>query len=250
MKSSRWLSTNTSSQTNSRSLESESQGNELRFSFVTRSPKDSFSHLIWTSLHRLTHVLNSVFLLLANFSSFFKIPLKFCLLWEDTSTTPNIKSMLTHFSLSEYFIFIPLWLYLLHFAVWVLPFSMPSVSIASNIQEDWHTESGMNCAGQLGYIWSRPYGEVLGSLRMRQLPPLRDLYVLPKSSSPFSFWAALLALWLRSPGTQYNFTTLTRFLGRFVKHCVSQGQSCIFFISVFTAHILSDSPELLYDLLS
>ena len=46
---------------------------------------------------------------------------------------------------------------------------MPSVSIASNIQEDWHTESGMNCSGQLGYICSRPYGEVLGSLRMRQL---------------------------------------------------------------------------------
>ena len=114
---------NTSSQTNSRSLESESQGYELRFSFVTRSPKNSFSHLIWKSLHRLTYVLNSIFLLLANFSSFFKI-LKFCLLWEDTSTMPDIKAMLTHFSLSEYFIFIPLWLYLLHFSVWVLPFSM------------------------------------------------------------------------------------------------------------------------------
>ena len=127
---------------------------------------------------------------------------------------------------------------------------MPSVSIASNVQEDWHTESGMNCAGEFGYIWSRPYREVLRSLRMRQLLPLRNFYILQKSSSPFSFWAALLALWLLSPGTQYHFTTLTRFLGRFAKHCVSQGQSCIFFISVFTAHLLSDSPELLYDLLS
>lgn len=59
MKSSVWLSTNPSSQTNSRSLESESQGYELRvfFFFVTSSPKNSFSHLVPKSLHRLTHVL-------------------------------------------------------------------------------------------------------------------------------------------------------------------------------------------------
>lgn len=176
-------------QTNSRSLESESQGYELRFSLLHVLQK---IHLvIWFGNLCIgsPHVWIAFFLLLANFSSFFKI-LKFCLPL-GTSTTPNIKAMLTRFpsrsTLSSFLCDSICCIFL--FGVAFLHEKMPSVSIASNVQEDWHTESGMNCAGSLVTSDLEPSERSSGN-RMRQLLPLGNFYILQKSSPhPFSFWA-------------------------------------------------------------
>lgn len=120
---------------NSTSFESESQGQELRFCFVSSSSGNSLTQLVWESLHMLAHVSDAIFSFLANSGSFFKIPFKFYLLWEDTSATLNTKLTLSYSFLSEHFIFIPLLPYVLHFAVLVLPFvlyeKMPSVPTAT-----------------------------------------------------------------------------------------------------------------------
>ena len=82
---------------------------------------------------------------------------------------------------------------------------------------------------------------------MRQVLPRGTVTFKEKLSSVLLRCAA--GPWLLSPGTQPHLTTLPRLLGQLGKGCVSQGQGCIF-ISEFTAHTLSDSPELLYDVLS
>lgn len=141
------------------------------------------------------------------FGSLFKIPFKCYLLWEDTSATPNTKSILSHSFFSEHSIFIPFVFCLLHFALRALPFFslwgkklIENRSIAANVQEELCVESLMDCAGESGHLWPGHCREISGTLKVRQPLRLRNCKFLRKGWSPFSFWGVLLALCPLRPG--------------------------------------------------
>lgn len=139
--------------------------------------------------------------------------------------------MLTRFSLGVLYLHSFVTLFVAFFCLSVATHEkMPSVSIASNVQKTDIQKVGW-CAGEFGYIWSRPYRSS-GKLKDEAAPTLRNFYILQKKLFSILLLGCLLALWLLSPGTQYHVTTLTKVSWPICKALCFSRQSCIFFICI------------------